>query len=271
MGQQQCLVLYLIVLDKPWDIEKGISYASPLVFYYGHLKPLTYSKYYKSLVERLAKIVEVKANMNHVVAAAGLFINSMGKIDCCGHELLLHQIETFGCDMVITIGQDKSYNQLSQYANLVQDRRLDIIKILSSGGLVIRSLDCRKVERKRKVHDYFYGVHDTLEPIYVNVNFILNFNLYQIEENIAPTSSLPINGTELYETFKTFPIRMSTSLENTLLAISHATTFDQASIVSVAGFIQILDVDIKTNTVLYKAPNKEKICGKVVVVGDFKI
>ena len=51
--------------------------------------------------------------MNMQVRAAGMIINSMGWIDGLGYELILHSLKTFRVDVILVIGQDRLYSQLS--------------------------------------------------------------------------------------------------------------------------------------------------------------
>lgn len=51
--------------------------------------------------------------MDTQVRAAGMMINSMGWIDGLGYELILHSLKTFRVDIVLVIGQDRLYSQLS--------------------------------------------------------------------------------------------------------------------------------------------------------------
>ena len=50
---------------------------------------------------------------NAEVRAAGMVINTMGWVDVLGYELLLHSIVTLRADVVLVVGQDRLYSQLS--------------------------------------------------------------------------------------------------------------------------------------------------------------
>lgn len=51
--------------------------------------------------------------MHVQVRAAGMIINSMGWIDGLGYELILHSLQTFRVDIILVIGQDRLFSQLS--------------------------------------------------------------------------------------------------------------------------------------------------------------
>ena len=47
------------------------------------------------------------------VRAAGMVINTMGWIDGLGYELILHALGALRVDVILVIGQDRLYSQLS--------------------------------------------------------------------------------------------------------------------------------------------------------------
>lgn len=57
---------------------------------------------------------------NAEVRAAGMVINTMGWVDVLGYELLLHSIATLRADVVLVVGQDRLYSQLSSELRYVR-------------------------------------------------------------------------------------------------------------------------------------------------------
>ena len=53
------------------------------------------------------------AQANADVRAAGMVVNTMGWVDGLGYELLLHSIAALRADVVLVVGQDRLYSQLS--------------------------------------------------------------------------------------------------------------------------------------------------------------
>jgi len=53
------------------------------------------------------------AQANAEVRAAGMVVNTMGWVDGLGYELLLHAIATLRADVVLVVGQDRLFSQLS--------------------------------------------------------------------------------------------------------------------------------------------------------------
>ena len=60
-------------------------------------------------------------------------------------------------------------------------------------------------------------------------------------------------------------------MENTLVAVSHAKSPEDLLNANVAGFIHILAVDVKNQTVLYKSPNPGALPGELLLAGSYKI
>lgn len=262
------------LLDKPWDIENGISTESLIAFYYGHIKTNEAIEQYRALVEKLASILEKKTTLSHETASLGMFINTIGLVDGIGYELLLHQIDTFACNVVIVIGQDRLYSQLLTYAQnmtSINGHSLIVMKVPRSGGVLIRDINCRGNYRDRRVHEYFFGINNTFIPTLVNSAPFSTLKIYSIGENKSPSSALPMGASQIYDTFKVSPLTISTDIENTILAITYASTPEEAMLANVAGFIQILDVDMKNKLVSYRSPCAGELPGKVLIAGHYKV
>merc|ERR1712039_35996 len=262
------------VIKEPWDIEEGIPIESPIVFYYGHLSPEEASEHFKELIKRLANVVEKKISMNKESKPIGMLINTPGWIEGAGNQLLIHQIETFECNIVIVIGKDKLYNQLLAHAQDVINKGrkgFNVVKFPISGGVVMRDVEYRKKARNLRVNNYFCGSRGTLLPVYVNTVSIFTFEIYRIGGNKAPWSALPIGAIKSYEPLKISSIKICKEMENTLLAISYASNPEQTLSANVAGFIQILEIDVKNQLLSYQAPNQNPFPGKILIAGDFKV
>jgi len=147
------------VLYEPWKIEESSIVVSPLVFYHGSISHHYEKKYYKALVERLATTLDIKAGLCYNSTAAGIFINTMGWVEEIGLELLLHQMESFFCDVIIVIGHDKLYHNLQFHAQrlpVICQSKFDIIKLPRSGGVVFRCPGYRRQERIFRIQKYFF-------------------------------------------------------------------------------------------------------------------
>ena len=63
-------------VEAPIDVEEGLPADIPLVYYYGHTTPEVNPNLYKSLVERMASMLERRTQQNAKVLPA---TNGAGK------------------------------------------------------------------------------------------------------------------------------------------------------------------------------------------------
>lgn len=67
------------------------------------------------------------------------------------------------------------------------------------------------------------------------------------------------------------PVPVNNELANTLLAVSHAASPDQALSLNVAGFVLVTKVDVSRGTVTFLAPCPGALPGKYLLAGSFKV
>lgn len=98
----------------------------------------------------------------------------MGWVESLGYELLLHAIETFNVDVVLVLGQERLFSQLSsQFHGRTRPdgSRIDVVKLNKSGGVVNRNPKHRQRTRTSRVREYFYGIAGDLSPHAMTVGF----------------------------------------------------------------------------------------------------
>jgi polyribonucleotide 5'-hydroxyl-kinase len=259
------------ILEQPWDIEKGLPFESLIAFYFGYLKPTEASYYFKTLFEHLACVLEKRNNISPDTNSSATYINTMGFANEVSYEQLLNQIDAFSCNIVIVIGQDKLYSQLLAHTKNRNGRNFDVITLPRSGAVVTRNADFRKSDRNRRIHEYFFGFKDSLVPVQINSVHISNLDIYHFGGHKTPPSALPIATTHLHDPLRKFSLTISNDMKNTLLAISNASSPDEAILANIAGFIQILDVDVKNQLVSYRSPNSGKFPGTVLIAGNYTL
>ena len=162
-------------------IQTGsFSQENALTFFYGHASPSENIQHYKLVVERMAAVLEsfLDSKTNPTAAASGVFVNTMGWIDGDGYDLLLHAIEKFSIDVVLVVGHDRLYSQLSTSCRNVPlapapgasasggdyPQPIQVVKLPKSGGVVTRDSSYRKTSREKRIHAYFYGIKRELSP-----------------------------------------------------------------------------------------------------------
>merc|ERR1711998_644918 len=101
------------------------------------------------MVERLATVLGLRSSIDNTTAASGTYIDAMGLTECEEFDILLHQIKSFNCDLVIVLDSDKIYNRLSMFAKQLSDtcaRKLDILKMPRSSGITPKGINSRVEE-----------------------------------------------------------------------------------------------------------------------------
>eukprot|EP00747_Dinoflagellata_sp_TGD_P157071 gnl/TRDRNA2_/TRDRNA2_177718_c2_seq1.p1 gnl/TRDRNA2_/TRDRNA2_177718_c2~~gnl/TRDRNA2_/TRDRNA2_177718_c2_seq1.p1 ORF type:complete len:438 (-),score=-24.34 gnl/TRDRNA2_/TRDRNA2_177718_c2_seq1:8-1321(-) len=256
------------VLDEPWKIEEGLDCPSPLVFYRGYTSYEDEKQFYKATVERLATILDIKAGLCNMSAAAGIYIDTMGCTEEKALEPLLHQIESFSCDVVLVLGQDKLYHQLLHYKSKLSESRklkLELVKLPCLGGVVSRSMEFRKQDKNYKINKYFKSKCGSRASTLPTTAILSTIDVYGINSISSPKSALPIGAIKLHRTPCLRKINMSSSIEGTILAISHGTTPEEASLASIAGFVQVLEVNTEKNLIAFRTPTQNMKPGKIFI------
>ncbi|KAJ3090235.1 Cleavage polyadenylation factor subunit clp1, partial [Physocladia obscura] len=128
------------VFSRAVDVEEGMggtlvsSGTAPVVFYYGYNEVNEKPKLYRKLMERLAEVVGVKLMNDAKVRAAGLIINTPAAFsEPSGYELLSHAISVFKPTVLLVIGHERLYADLSRQHQ--SNRELTVLKLTKSGGV----------------------------------------------------------------------------------------------------------------------------------------
>ncbi|KAI3429530.1 hypothetical protein D9Q98_005618 [Chlorella vulgaris] len=256
-------------LEAPIDVEDGLPTDAPLVYYTGTPSPSDNPTLYRHFVERLAHVLELRAQSDAQVRASGLFVNSMGWITDLGYELLKHTVQSLKCGVVLVVGDERLYSQLS--ADMKKsDPTIQVLKLPRSGGVVVRSRELRQEARKVRVEEYFYGNRKELSPASQTAKFE-DLQVYRVGGGPrAPSSALPIGATSVADPLKLSRILNPHELLYTLLAVSHAPQPELLLSVNAAGFIYVQDVDVAKGTITYLAPCAGPLPGSLLLAGSFK-
>eukprot|EP00877_Chromochloris_zofingiensis_P009318 jgi/Chrzof1/463/Cz01g16220.t1 len=261
-------------IEVPIDIEEGYPIQVPLVYYYGNTSPADAPELYKFLLERLSSVLDRRAERSPEVAAAGMVINAFGWFEGLGHELLLYAIQSMKVDVVVVMEQDRLYSQLSSQTKSWQGsmgRSVEVVKLNKSGGVVDRDTEARKTARVSRVHEYFYGVQDSLSPASTTVR-VEDLRVFKIGGGFrAPSSALPLGATSKLDPLKVTSVMVTLDMMHTLLAVSHAQTPDQLVSANIAGFVLVTNVDVEQSTVTYLAPCAGPLPGRYLLMGSFKV
>ncbi|CAL9130068.1 unnamed protein product [Musa textilis] len=219
----------------------------------------------KVLVKELAGTLERQFSGNAEAKAAGMVINTMGWVEGLGYELLLHAIDTFKCDVVLVLGQEKLCSMLKDV--LKSKPNVDVVKLHKSGGVVLRNQRVRQKTRSLRIREYFYGLSNDLSPHSNIVNFT-DISVYRIGGGPqAPRSALPIGAEPVADPTRLVAVNINRDLLHLVLAVSYAKEADQIISSNVAGFIYVTDIDIQRKKITYLAPCPGELPSKILIVG----
>ena len=116
-----------------------------------------------------------------VVETSGIVVNTCGWVEGEGYQLLLNCIDAFNIDTVLVLGQDRLYSTLNQKYS----KKITVVKLTPSGGVVQRSRDLRRKCRMDRIREYFYGRKipgfsgDSLSPVTSEISFS-DLNVYRV-------------------------------------------------------------------------------------------
>lgn len=157
--------------------------------------------------------------------ASGTIVNTMGWINGEGYELLLHTIEALHVDVVVVIGHDKLYSDLSR-AFKAPTSNVQVVKLPKSGGVVTRQVSYRRDARDMRISEYFYGPSKELSPSSSSVGFD-EWKVFSLGGGPrAPDSALPIGAKPMADPVRAVEMTVSKDLMHSILAVTYAQTQD---------------------------------------------
>ncbi|GFR40680.1 hypothetical protein Agub_g1271, partial [Astrephomene gubernaculifera] len=262
--------LSAVPLEQPVDVEAGFLADLPLAFYYGHTSPGENPALFKALTDKLAALLQRRAQADPRAGASGLLINTFGWVDGLGYELQKHVIQAFQCDVVLVMEQDRLHATLQQDLKATCPRTT-ILKLPKSGGAVKREGDERRSAREHRVREYFYGSPACpLQPATQTVR-AADLAVYRIGSGPrAPNTALPLGAVSLADPLRLQNLPPNLELLQCLLAVSHAATPDQILNSNVAGFVLVKDVDTARGTITLTSPAPGPLPGRYLILGSIR-
>jgi polyribonucleotide 5'-hydroxyl-kinase len=179
------------------NVEDGYAHTTPLAYFFGHPSAHETAAVYRNYVQRLADTVNRRMASDDLARVSGLVVNTMGWVEGEGYPVLLEAIRAFQADIVVVMGHDRLFAQLSEdvkkieypvTAGAAQDggkgagagvgagassssssssssslaggrppKAVSVLKLARSGGVVQRDTPFRRAARKSRFKEYFYG------------------------------------------------------------------------------------------------------------------
>jgi polyribonucleotide 5'-hydroxyl-kinase len=191
-------------------VEETFVKTTPLSFWYGHTSVSDNVEPYRNALNRLADCLKRRLTHDPLSRVSGCIVNTMGLIEGAGYGLILNAVEALHLDVVVVLGSDKLFVDLTRDTAAVRlpvkplapspagaggasaadapealaaipagvpTKTVTVIKLPRSGGAVERLRDSRAEARRLRVREYFYGafrgsgVPPTLSPVTLTVGF----------------------------------------------------------------------------------------------------
>ncbi|ORX44933.1 Clp1-domain-containing protein [Hesseltinella vesiculosa] len=263
------------------DVEEGFgssattaaigSVAVPLAYYYGYESPADNVKYYKLVTEKLASTIQRRLAADDESRISGSIIDTFGLVDHVGYEVTQHLVDVFAVNVIIVLGHERLYSDLTRIYNDRQD--ISVVKLHKSGGVVERDRAFRTQTQKAKIHEYFYGTSNyELAPYSMLLNFS-DLHVWRVGETVAPTSAMPMGMDPQQAESELVKVTNLDMCLHSILAILDAEdteTEEQLLDSNVLGFIYISDVNENTRKMTVLSPAPGRLPRNHVLMGAFK-
>jgi polyribonucleotide 5'-hydroxyl-kinase len=96
------------------NVEDGYAHTTPLAYFFGHPSAHETAAVYRNYVQRLADTVNRRMASDDLARVSGLVVNTMGWVEGEGYPVLLDAIRAFQADVVVVMGHDRLFAQLSE-------------------------------------------------------------------------------------------------------------------------------------------------------------
>jgi polyribonucleotide 5'-hydroxyl-kinase len=208
-----------MVVDKT-DAEETTGFSTvstpPLLYYFGDTSPGTNVKVFNRIVSKMAAVVERKLEQDAELSEGGLLIDTHPWNENFGFETTMNAIEAFQVNLVITVGSERLHSEFQSKLK-THSRKIEVIKLPKSGGVVSREVSYRKQMQMRLVREYFYGSPKReLAPYTSSVSYG-EIAVRRIGENNAPpTSALPLGSTRKQDELQILKVEGSALLHSIL-------------------------------------------------------
>jgi polyribonucleotide 5'-hydroxyl-kinase len=163
-----------VAIDRP-DVEESFGFSlvtsPPLLYYYGENSPGKNPVLYNQTVSTLAEVVLKRLETDSDLTASGLIIDTHSWSEALGYDTYFHAVEAFQVDTILVVGSERLH---SDFVNKFKDypRKVNVVKVAKSGGVVTREPLFRKQMQMKKVKEYFYGTSShELSPYTTSIPF----------------------------------------------------------------------------------------------------
>lgn len=258
-------MLAAVHVNRPFDIEHGVSKLSPLSFFFGHVTPGKNVPLYKKQMDLMSAELSRHFASKPEARAGGMIINTCGWTDGEGYDLILHAIRTFRVDVVLVLDHERLYADIK---STQFDHPVECLKLRKSGGVVPRDPDVRRADRQQAIRDYFHGVQNELSPHVVVVNFSVVKTCRVGGGPQAPSTALPIGAERAVDVTAVAEIEPSIELTHCLCALSYGSDVESSLSTNVCGYVLVTNVEEEYKRLHLLAPCPGKLPSVILLTTD---
>jgi len=237
-------------------------------FWFGLAKLGDNAPLYKEAVAHLAKALDEKAARDPLADAAGCVVDTANWVDGQGLELLRHAIGALGIDVILAVGHDRLYAELSASVG----SHVAVVKLPRSGGCVPRDGQARKALRTQSMREYLYGVHCRADPPRAPCRLapcpahfkFSDVKVYALSAPQLSAAMLPVGATMKLDPVQAKAVDPTAAMRGAVLAVLNAPAGSDASVApldaqeilasSCAGLVVVQEVDVAGETMTVLAP-----------------
>eukprot|EP01132_Coremiostelium_polycephalum_P004686 gene4686-5852_t len=256
------------LINKPIDIEEGLSNSAPFVHFYGHTSLDVNPNLFKAQVASLAASVDSRLSSSEQARISGCIVNTCGWIEGLGYQILVDSVNSFKANHIVVMDNEKLFSDLSLlYSN---QPHIKVLKLPKSGGVFLRSSVFRKKTRMSKIREYFYGMNGDLCPHYTVIDF-KDVTIFRTGGGpVAPLTALPIGSQSTIDPLQLTEISPNHDIVHSILAISYSKQPVNLLKSNIAGFLYITEVNMETKKITALAPSPGPIPSKILLLGTLK-
>eukprot|EP01133_Synstelium_polycarpum_P009813 gene9813-11463_t len=256
------------IIDKPVDIEEGLSNTVPFVQFYGHTSLDANPNLYKALIGSIGASVERRMDSSEPARTSGMIINTCGWIEGLGYQLLLDSIAILKANIIVVMDNEKLYSEIArEHAN---NPGIRVLKLAKSGGVYLRSSVFRKKTRMSKIREYFYGINSDLCPHFTFVDF-KDVTIFKTGGGpAAPSSALPIGAQSVIDPLALQESSPTPDMVHSIMAVSYTKNPQNILRSNIAGFLYVTEVNMETKKMTLLAPCPGELPSRYLLLGTLK-
>lgn len=147
--------------------QRGIHDKAPLVYGFPFASPEDNTDFFRAITTRMALATTYKLQGDAQLRRSGMLIDAPSALNNpkTNYALVQHIVSEFGVDVVLCVGSERLYNDMSRkYTKTSTDgsKRVTVLRVAPSPGAEADEASYAAVLRARVIKSYFFGSENTL-------------------------------------------------------------------------------------------------------------